>query len=437
MKLTPTRFLVYGMVGIAAILSGSAINAKSNLTPAQKAEIVTRFATEAKYNFAHYDRVGKEFDSICRARLPEIVNTPTDEDFNRELILLVNTLKDGHTSVSWTDNEIATAPFLQKRFGDRVFITEVFSDNYTSQGVTRGTELLAIDGIPVIEYGETQVVPLIPSSTPQWSASYPYGSINLTKGKRGVPITFTFKNKKGKSFQITDQRLSPWNTVNPSTQYTFSKLKDNIGLLRFPSFRADGFDVDKFVELFKTDIVPLRGLIIDIRDNSGGNSGLGDFVMQMIGTDTIPRGTWSTPKYRAAYASWGAPAETDTIPMPDLVPFSHMTDELPEFNVPVVLLINSGTFSASEDFAVLFRNAKRGPIIGTPTGGSTGNSVWVDLGYGYWGRICTINETFADGTQFIGVGIQPDIYVEETPEVLTGKDPVIDAALDYFKTHKQ
>ncbi len=71
--------------------------------------------------------------------------------------------------------------------------------------------------------------------------------------------------------------------------------------------------------------------------------------------------------------------------------------------------------------------------MGTPTGGSTGNPIGIDLGWGYYGRIFTRHEKLADGTEFIDVGIQPDVVVEETESVLTGKDNVIEAALKLLK----
>ena len=71
--------------------------------------------------------------------------------------------------------------------------------------------------------------------------------------------------------------------------------------------------------------------------------------------------------------------------------------------------------------------------MGTPTAGSTGNPIRFDLGWGYWGRICTWHEKLADGTEFIGVGIQPDKIVEETEDVIFGKDNAIEAALQELK----
>lgn len=407
--------------------------AKNDLMPYQKAAIATRFASEVKYNFAGYGRFAQNYDSICRAELPDLINTQSDEEFGQKLQLFANRLKDGHTSIGFSA-DVAYAPISHKRIGDKIFVTAVYSDEYTGRGVRRGTELIAVDGIPVIEYGNRFVVPYIPSSTPQWSETYPFNSINLTKGYRGVPVRLTFRNEKGKPFEITDNRQSPWGIVNPDMSVKFDSLPGNIGLLRIPSFQTNSFDMQTFGDLFEQKIVPTDGLIIDIRDNTGGNSQVGQVVMMLLATDTIPQASWETPKYEAAYASWGREWQRESVASDSIVPFciSH-PNEMPRYDKPIVLLVNGSTFSAAEDFAVLFRNAGRGKIIGTPTGGSTGNPIFVDLGWGYYGRICTRHEKLADGTEFIGVGIQPDLVVEETESVIFGKDNVIEAALKLLK----
>ena len=68
----------------------------------------------------------------------------------------------------------------------------------------------------------------------------------------------------------------------------------------------------------------------------------------------------------------------------------------------MALLVNGGTFSSAENFCVAFRSAARGPIIGTPTAGSTGNPIKIELGYGVYASICTKYEWTADGEVFIG-----------------------------------
>lgn len=423
-------FLAAVLIAIAPIQIAFA---KNDLAPYQKAAIATRFASEVKYNFAGYGKFTQNYDSICRVELPNLVNTQSDEEFSEKLQLFANMLKDGHTSIGFSA-DVTYAPISHKRIGDKVFVTGVYSEEYTQKGVQRGTELIAIDDMPVIEYGNQYVVPYIPSSTPQWSATYPFNSVNLTKGYRGVPVKLTFKNEKGKTFDITDNRQSPWGIVNSNMSIQFDSLPGNIGFLRIPSFQSNNFNVQAFADLFEQKIIPTDGLIIDIRENTGGNSQVGQIIMMLLATDTIPQASWETPKYEAAYASWGKKWDTETVASDSIVPFciSHPND-MPKYDKPIILLVNGSTFSAAEDFAVLFRNAKRGKIVGTPTGGSTGNPIFVDLGWGYNGRICTRHEKLADGTEFIGVGIQPDVVVEETESVIFGKDNVIEEAYKLLK----
>lgn len=420
---------------LLAVATGLQSFAKNDLTPYQKAAIATRFASEVKYNFANYGKFAQDYDSICRTELPNLVNTQSDEEFGQKLQLFAHLLKDGHTSINYSA-DVAYAPISQKRIGDKVFITGVYSDEYSQKGVRQGTELVAIDDMPVIEYGNQYVVPYIPSSTQQWSETYPFNSINLTKGYRGDPVKLTFKNKEGHVFEITDNRQSPWGIVNPDMTIQFDSLPGNIGLLRIPSFQTQYFNTQAFGDLFEQKIMPTDGLIIDIRDNTGGNSQVGDLIMMLLATDTIPQASWETPQYEAAYASWGRQWEQESIEEDSIVPFciSH-PNNMPKYDKPIILLVNGSTFSAAENFAVLFRNAKRGKIIGTPTGGSTGNPILFDLGWGYTGKICTRHERLADGTEFIGVGIQPDVVVEETESVIFGKDKdnVIAAALKLLK----
>ncbi|MDE5786102.1 MAG: hypothetical protein K2H98_06160, partial [Duncaniella sp.] len=311
--------------------------AKNDLTPYQKAAIATRFAAEVKYNFAGYGKFAHDYDSICRAQLPELAATQSDEEFGERLQLFANMLNDGHTGIGF-NADVSYAPILQKRIGDRVFVTGVYSDEYTGRGVGRGTELVAIDDIPVIEYGNKYVVPYIPSSTRQWSEAYPFNSINLTKGYRGVPVRLTFRDGKGDTFDITDTRQSPWGVVDPDMSVSYDSLPGNIGLLRIPSFQPANFDMNTFGELFEKKIMSTDGLIIDVRDNTGGNSQIGEVVMMMLATDTIPQAPWSTPDYEATYASWGRKWELKDVDSRPIVPFfiSHPA-QIPKYDKPIIL----------------------------------------------------------------------------------------------------
>ncbi len=421
------------------MLSGGQLNATNQLTSAQKASIVTKFGTEVKYNFAHLDKLPCNWDSLYMDRLPQIVETPTDEAFLDSLKRLCAILKDGHTAVWCTKPAVRDwpLPFFTKRFGDRVFVTDVITNRMTAAGLKPGTEILEMDDMPVIEYGEKNVIPYFPSSTPQWSQSAAFFGGQLTNGPANKSVKVKFKNSPDSIFTLSVGRDMNWQH-NPYDKrvISYKNLPGNVGYIKIPSFQQGLFNHEKFIEVFDT-LENVSSLIIDIRDNGGGNSGYGDFVLRLISPDTIPALDWSSPKYIPVLKAWGASEEPYIEKGTPLIPFSAVHAEIPKFEIPVVLLVNSNTFSAAEDFAALFKAANRGIIIGTPTGGSTGQPIMIDLGYGYMARICARDEWLPDGTEFIGIGVIPDIVVEETSEIFYGHDVVLDKALEVLSSQSK
>ena len=47
------------------------------------------------------------------------------------------------------------------------------------------------------------------------------------------------------------------------------------------------------------------------------------------------------------------------------------------------------------------------------------------------GQICTKHDSFADGSEFVGVGVQPEIEAPLTrADIIAGKDRVLETAVD-------
>ena len=70
-------------------------------------------------------------------------------------------------------------------------------------------------------------------------------------------------------------------------------------------------------------------------------------------------------------------------------------------------------------------------VIGEASGGSTGQPLSFELPGGGSGRICTKRDTYPDGKEFVGVGIQPDIVVKPLlANIRKNKDTVLEAALN-------
>lgn len=191
--------------------------------------------------------------------------------------------------------------------------------------------------------------------------------------------------------------------------------------------------MNSMLRLFKDTISGTSALIIDIRDNNGGNSIYADLINCTLTPDSITCSEWKTPHYIAAYASWGMPVEPYKESKKRIASLSQKYPNHKHYPNPVAVLVNGTTFSSAEMFALVFRGMNRGLIIGTPTGGSSGNSINIPLGYGYTAHICTQRDVMIDGKEFNGTGIIPDIIVHESADMFTGNDPVIETAVEELK----
>lgn len=98
--------------------------------------------------------------------------------------------------------------------------------------------------------------------------------------------------------------------------------------------------------------------------------------------------------------------------------------------VPVVILQDHATFSAAEDFLVAADAMPHVTTVGRPSGGSTGQPLIMELPGGGGFRVCTKRDTYPDGRDFVGVGVQPDIHVEPTlAERRAGRDGQLERAV--------
>jgi C-terminal processing protease CtpA/Prc len=282
-----------------------------------------------------------------------------------------------------------------------------------------------------MEYVNRYKRPYISSSTPQWLDYSPYAGFELTKDKGSKVSKLSFKNSDGKAFTVQSHRNINWD-IDANAIFNYKTIEGNVGLLKIYTFM--GNDFKKEFDALYQNIKKNDALIIDLRDNMGGNSANADYIIRHLSITPVKMGNWSSRMYIAAHGSWGYPQEWYMETPDDLTP---MNKEI-VYTKPLIVLVNAVTFSSAENFCVTFRGIKRGEIIGTPTGGSTGNPIHIELGYGIFAQICTKNEWDVDGNKFIGVGIRPDVEVKESVDTfLKGKDMVVGEALKQIGKNKK
>ncbi len=393
---------------------------------------LAKLNTELKYNYVFYDRFKHKIDSAYKKILPLMAEVKDNYEGMKLLERFIATCQDGHTYVYRIGpiEETYNSPFTTKLLNGRIYIDKVLSSELKNAGMTRGMEIKAINDIPVKQYADSLLRPYISASTSQWADYKIYNKYGLSKGRKDSPLNLTLSDNK-KDIEINHKIGRGKRDVedNENDNFYLKKLKGNIGLLRIPDFQSTNI-----AELFDENynkILDTNALIIDLRGNEGGNSGISDYIASHFSADSIKSNSWRSPIYIPAFASWGNKREWYEGKTEYLTPPS---DKKPYLK-PVVILIDNGTYSAAENFIALFKGMKRAKLVGNPTGGSTGNGVRLQLNNLIAANICSKHDTAPDGTEFVGIGIVPDVLINETPEqyFLLEEDPYIKAAIELIK----
>lgn len=382
---------------------------------------------EVKRNFVYYDRIHVNWDSLFVAAMPQVEKAQSDEECAVIAQRMLAQLGDAHTYVDCSP--VKKLPLSTKLIDGRLYVDVVGSSSLRNAGVRRGMEVIRIGGMAPKDYMETFVIPFLSSSTPQWTEHLAYGGVMNVAPTRDKPLAMEFGDgKKTLRCDCFPDSLE-WDLPgSEEPDISFKTLEDNIGLLKITSF--NDFGVMTRFDAIYPDLLKTRALIIDIRGNGGGNSGNADYIVRHLSDDSIPRQNWDSPVYCPAYRSWGMqmpPCRNEGGYMRPIMGREH-------YLKPVVLLVDNGTFSAAEDFCNAVRSLRRGPVIGRTTGGSTGNGVRLTIFGGYSVNICSKHDYGHDGTEFVGVGIKPDIEAADTYQsfFVDNTDPTIQAALDYL-----
>ncbi len=178
-----------------------------------------------------------------------------------------------------------------------------------------------------------------------------------------------------------------------------SDIIDDIGYIRLISFNQNApGELKKILKQFvKND--KIKGIIFDLRNNSGG---LLDVAIRI--TDYfLEQGmiVHTKPRKDAVRLSSSLNKEYHATSSSTLVA-----------DIPMVVLVNHGTASASEIFSGAIRDNKRGILIGTKTFGKGSVQSIINFTKDYAMRYTTAYYYTPNGTKIHKIGIQPDIEIE-------------------------
>ena len=189
--------------------------------------------------------------------------------------------------------------------------------------------------------------------------------------------------------------------------------------LRISSFQKTTA-VDLEAALRRLDAAGMRSLIVDLRGNPGGLLSAGVDAADLF----LDRGL--------VVATRGRCPDED---------FNYLANPVGTWRMPLVVVIDGDSASASEIFAGAIRDHRRGTIVGTRSYGKGSVQGIFPLDIGGMGMRLTTAKFFSpQGRSYSNVGVEPDVLVQTAFKPAAGRaiepanDPFLTTAIEAART---
>ncbi len=255
-------------------------------------------------------------------------------------------------------------------------------------GIQAGDIVLAVNGEPV-------------------DGSTMNDQVTQIRGEPGTDVTLTIQRDEEEPFDLTITRAEI-----KLQEVETRMIDDHVGYIALNGFSAPAS------EQFAAGLADLleQGadqIVFDLRDNPGGYIDAAQKIASQFVDDGLIFTQESAGDEVKQYESTGDGIATDA-------------------DLPLVVLVNGGSASASEIVAAALQEHDRATLIGEPTFGKNTVQVWGRLENEGGVRI-TISRWFTPEHNSVAPdGIQPDIDAARTAETPPEEDPALDAALEFL-----
>ena len=421
-------------------------------------------------------------DSLRRARAAFVRSLPDSaarDEFYLGFARLVALIGDGHTSIGSPGEE--RQEYMKR--GGRILPLgfEVDESNAVRvtgaigglpSGIRRGDRLLSVNGHNADSLLRVFMLE-VSGETAWWKsriAAQSFGSLLLLHGlvpphalelqdAEGTRTTVTVVGLAQDSLDAIAARNRAARATQPARppNFTYRKLEEGTGYIDFYSMAGD-------IRSFRTRIATafeqiahdsVRVLIVDLRNNGGGDSRLGEALLDhfvdkpyrsaaakewrasdeyrsFMRTGLHPAIRWLPVQYFISDARkfFGARAGTNVM-------FAQKPEEhdraQPRFGGSVCVLIGRGTFSSAMETADAIKAYRLAPLLGEDTGGlPTAFGEVFSFRLPRTGLVASVSSARylrASGDSTDHGPVRPDVEIHRTAEDLrVGRDPVLERA---------
>lgn len=351
-----------------------------------------------KDNYSLCESKHLNIDSLCDSYSARIGHISTSKEYGELLQEFFASLKVGHSFVYLKKYSAGMIPVL---INDSVFINKP-NKLMTEAGLMDKDRVISVEGESVAEWMNRNEKYMSASTSHNrrfFTAVDIFNSLSDTV--RNITVCRGIDTIKVELPLLPNDKLPSTTIVETSSK----RLNDSIGYIAINTM------MDGVLESFISDFNKVRNLpnlIIDVRNNEGGNSGNGrELCRYFIHHD-----------------------------QPHCIDNKTMSPMDNAYQGKVILLTSPMTFSAAESFVIDMKGSGDVILVGEPTAGDTGNHPQTfRTSNGISFRIPTAAPSVSPkGFPLEGIGIVPDYNINQTvSDYFNDKDTQLEFAIDYFK----
>ncbi|NEU07838.1 peptidase S41 [Flavihumibacter sp. R14] len=358
--------------------------------------------------YPYFDIAKTSWDQDLKQAISEAYGNRNAVDFSKTLKKLTAKAKDGHVWVSFRDPDTYMPPVAWQWVEGQLVITSILDK---ALEVEVGSVVTKIDGRDPKAYfqDENQYI----SAATKGLLAYRAQTESLVGGKDSkLILTVTSRSNQVENLELRrNLTKQAYSSLLPK-QDTIKTISPGITYISISN--ASMKDIDQAMPALQNS----KAIICDLRGYPKDNTGLINYLMTSKDTSDrwmqIPRIIYPDQEKISGYQFERWPVKPGKV---------HL-------NAKIFFLTDGRAISYAESYMSFIEHYKLATIIGQPTAGTNGNVNRLNLPGGFSISFTGMKVLKHDGSALHGVGILPDIYVEQTVKgIRENRDEILERAI--------